>query len=82
MKKDGGFIGWLILIIIALALLKYFFGWSIFDAAATEQGKETINYIKNIVDIIWSYLEKPVMWVWDRVVELFADRLTDKIPTE
>ncbi len=84
MKKDEGFIGWLILIIIALALLKYFFNFSIFDAAASEQGKDTISYIKNIVDVIWSYIEKPVTWLWDRVVELFADRFVNKspLPTE
>ena len=82
MEKNRGFIGWLILIIIALALLKYFFDWSIFDAAASEDGKETISYIRNILDVIWSYIEKPITWLWDRVVELFTDRLSDNIPTE
>ncbi|MGB3921743.1 MAG: hypothetical protein WBL19_00460 [Minisyncoccia bacterium] len=82
MERNRGFIGWLILIIVALALLKYFFNWSIFDAAATEEGKETITYIKNIIDTVWSYLEKPVMWLWDRVVELFTERGSGFLPTE
>ena len=82
MERNRGFIGWLILIIVALALLKYFYNWSIFDAAATEDGKETIAYIKNIIDTVWSYLEKPVMWLWDRVVELFTERGSGFLPTE
>jgi len=49
---NRGFIGLLILIIIALAALKYFLDWSIFDAADSEQGRNTIEYIKNILQNI------------------------------
>jgi len=72
--EDRGFISWLILIIVALALLKYFFNWSIFDAAATEQGRGTISYIRDILNLAWSYLETPVMWIWQRVLELIPSR--------
>lgn len=68
MKKDKGFIGIIILIIIALALLKYFLNWSIFEAAATPQGKETVGYTQNIVSTIWSYLSVPFHFVWDRIL--------------
>jgi len=54
MGKNRGFIWRLILIIIGLALLKYFFDWSIFDAIESERGKEVVAYIKNIITYIWN----------------------------
>lgn len=74
MKKDKGFIGGLILIIIALALLKYFFNWSIFDAANSEQGRNTINYTKDVLSVIWSYIKVPVLFVWQMIVALLPAR--------
>ncbi|MEK9172005.1 MAG: hypothetical protein AAB782_02110 [Patescibacteria group bacterium] len=74
MKRDKGFISWLILIIIALALLKYFFDWSIFDAAASEKGRETINYIREVLNTVWSYIRVPVLFVWQKVLELLRSR--------
>jgi hypothetical protein len=68
MKKDDGFISWLILLIIALALLKYFFNWSIFDAANSEQGRGTILYIREVINLIWSYLAVPFTFLWREVV--------------
>lgn len=60
------------LAIIALALLKYFFNWSIFDAAASEEGRSTINYIRDVLNFLWSYLERPAVFIWERILELFA----------
>ena len=74
MKKDNGFISWLILIIVALALLKYFFNWSIFDAAASEQGRSTINYIRDVLNTTWSYIRTPVIFIWQRIFELLPTR--------
>jgi hypothetical protein len=68
MKKDGGFISWLILLIIALALLKYFFNWSIFDAAASEQGRNTIRYMRDVFNLVWTYLAVPFTFIWNEVV--------------
>ena len=67
MKKDNGFISWLILIIVALALLKYFFNWSIFDAAASEQGRGTINYIRDVLNTTWSYIRTPVIFILQKI---------------
>ncbi len=72
--KQKGFISWLILIIIALALLKYFFNWSIFDAADSDQGRSTISYIRDILNLTWSYLETPIAWIWQRILELVPTR--------
>ncbi len=68
MNGEKGFIGWLVLIIIALALLKYFFNWSIFDAAASEQGRGTITYIRDVLNLVWSYLSAPVTFAWKEIV--------------
>jgi len=68
--KQKGFISWIILFIIALALLKYFFNWSIFDAAETDEGKSAILYIRDILNFIWYYIEAPVKWIWQRILEL------------
>ena len=59
----------LVLIIAALALLKYFFNWSIFDAAASEQGRTTISYIRDVLNTIWSYIGRPVTFAWQEVVK-------------
>lgn len=72
-RDQKGFIGTLLLIIIALAALKYFFNWSIFDAAASEEGQGTIRYIREVLNTIWSYIGEPVRFVWVEVVKpLFA----------
>ena len=54
-----GFISTIVVIIIALALLYYFFDWSIFDFASSERGQKTIEYIK-----------APVGFLWDKLIEL------------
>ncbi|MDO8569669.1 MAG: hypothetical protein Q7R89_02770 [bacterium] len=74
MKRDKGFVGWLILVVIALALLKYFFNWSIFDAASSEQGRNTINYIKDVLSVIWSYIKTPALFIWQMIVALIPSR--------
>jgi len=74
MKRDKGFVSWLILIVIALALLKYFLNWSIFDAANSEQGRNTINYIKDVLNAIWFYLRTPALFIWQMVVSLLPSR--------
>mgnify|MGYP001602986194 CR=1 FL=1 len=71
---NRGFISWLILIIIALASLKYFFDWSIFDAAASEQGRNTISYIREVLSTTWSYIKTPVTFVWQKILELLPNR--------
>ncbi len=68
--KDGnrGFVSYLILIIIALALLKYFFEWSLLDAIESERGRNTVLYIRQVLDLAWSYLSTPINYVWREVI--------------
>ena len=67
-ESEKGIIGWLLLIIIALALLKYFFDFSIFDAASSEQGMQTIEYVKNIFSAVWNFIRTPVLYIWDEIL--------------
>lgn len=68
MKKDKGFISIIIVIILGLAALKYFFNWSIFDAAASPEGQGTIGYIRDILNTLWRYIGAPVTWLWNNVI--------------
>ena len=68
MNRQKGLIGIIVLIIIALALLKYFFNWSVFDAAASPQGNATIRYVRELFNTAWSYIEGPVLFVWHQII--------------
>ena len=72
--RNRGFIGLIIIVIIALALINYFFGWSIFEFLNSEKGKATVIYTHQIVDFIWSYVKIPVMFLWQIVVDLFKTK--------
>ena len=72
MKRNRGFVGNLILLVIALALAYYFFDWSIFDAAESEKGRDTIDYIRNVLTALYSYIKTPVLFVWNKIIELFT----------
>ncbi len=67
-ESDEGFITLIIFFIIALALIKYFFDWSIFEASSTPQGQETVGYTKNLVETVWFYLKTPFMWLWGNIL--------------
>lgn len=56
MKRQRGFIEVLLIIILALALLKYFLDWSIFDILDSEKGKATVEYIRDILTSIWNFI--------------------------
>ncbi len=68
-KKEEGFITLIIFFIIALALLKYFFNWSIFEASSTPQGQETVGYTRHLIDTIWFYMKSPVLWIIHHILE-------------
>lgn len=64
----GGFINIIILVLVALIALKFFLNWDVFDAAETEQGKSTILYIRDIFNLVWSYISAPLTFVWGKIV--------------
>ena len=63
-----GFIGIIILVVVTLALFKYFLDWSVFEAAATPQGQETISYSEKVISTIWHYLSIPVLFIWHKII--------------
>ena len=67
-EKSKGFVKLIILALIALLLLKYFLNWDIFDAANSEQGKSAMGYMRDIINLIWSYISAPVTFVWGKVL--------------
>lgn len=67
-KKNGGFVSLIIMIIIALAAAKYFFGWSIFSALSSEEGQGTVSYLRDIWNVVWGYIGNPLTLVWEKVL--------------
>ena len=66
--KKGSIIFWFLVVIATLAVLKFFFNWDIFDAAASEQGISTIRYIREVLNYIWGYIEMPAKFAWNEVL--------------
>ena len=45
-NREGGFLKWILLAIVALVIASYFFGFSLRDAIENEQTQENFAYIK------------------------------------
>jgi len=67
MNSQKGLIRFIVLIIIALALLKYFLDWSIFDLINSDKGRATVEYIKNILVVVWSYILIPTNFILNKI---------------
>jgi hypothetical protein len=65
--KQTGFIGIIVLIIIALILAKYFLNFNIFTAAASPQGTATVSYTQQVINTVWSYIATPVTFIWNQI---------------
>jgi hypothetical protein len=68
MKRERGFIGLLIVLIVGLIFAKYLFNWSIFSAAASPQGQETVSYTHQIFSTVWGYISAPIIFVWSEII--------------
>lgn len=69
MGEKGFIIRWLLLSIVVLTLAYYFFNWSIFDAVESEQGQNTVNYIRDVLNAGWSYIKIPFVFVWEKIFQ-------------
>ncbi len=63
-SHNRGFIEIILLVVIALAALKYFFDFSIFEFFGSPEGQGTLYYIKELlawmktaVLAIWAYIQ-------------------------
>ena len=72
-RKDRGFVGTLVLIIVALMALKYFFDWSIFDALNSEAGRNTVEYIKEVIFTVWNFIQDWTLLIWDKISQFLPD---------
>lgn len=72
MKRESGFIQFIIIIIIALAALKYVFDFDIIEFLNQPKIAETIDYVwSDIIVFLWiNYLGAPVIWAWNLIIEL------------
>ena len=68
MMQKGSIIFWFVVIIAGLGALKYFLNWDIFDAAASDQGQNTIEYLRSVINYIWFYIEVPVKFTWNEIL--------------
>ena len=59
-RRNRGFVSLILIVIIGLALLKYFFDFSIFDALNSEQGRATLTYLKELL----VYLKGFILDIW------------------
>ena len=60
----------MVVIVVGLALLKYYFDWSIFDAIHSEQGRNTIVYMKDVLSTAWMYIKTPIAFAWEKMLGL------------
>ena len=67
-SEQSGFVGLIVLILVALIVLKFLYNFDIFNAASSPQGKETTDYAGQIIHTVWSYIQTPVTLVWNDVV--------------
>lgn len=64
---NEGFIGLIVLIIIALIVLKYLYNFSVFEAASTPQGQSTITYTQQVFSTIWTTIGPSVTFVENQI---------------
>ncbi|NQV88278.1 MAG: hypothetical protein HQ402_01835 [Parcubacteria group bacterium] len=65
-NKKRGFLKMILVVIVALALLKFVFHFDIIDFFNSPKAQETVKYVLNVVKIVWEYIRVPFLFVWDR----------------
>lgn len=69
----GGFIGKLILILIALFFIVSFFNFDIKNFIDSPVTQKNISYVVNIGKTVWKgYLEKPAQYLWNSIFTNFV----------
>ncbi len=68
MKKDRGFIKWIIIIVIALIILGYY-GFDVRHAVESPTTQDNLNYFKDLLIKLWeNILKMPALFIWDHVI--------------
>jgi hypothetical protein len=55
-RRDGGIVKFVVLIIIALALLKYFFNISVKDIFDNQMVQDILSILKSLLRVFWDTL--------------------------
>lgn len=64
---EGGFIKWIVIVIIALIILGYY-GFDIKKAIEAPTTQSNLTYVQRIVSNVWhNYLKKPATYLWNDV---------------
>jgi hypothetical protein len=68
-KTNGGFIKWVIIIVIALIILGYY-GFDVREAIESPTTQSNLIYAKQVVSNIWhNYLRVPTLYIWSQIFE-------------
>lgn len=68
MAKNQGFIKIILIILVALALAKFIFGFDILEFLQRDEIKEVWDYIWNLIVLVWeNFIKGPIMAIWDWV---------------
>jgi len=63
----------ILLILIALALLNYFWGFNIVDYLNTPKVASAVEYVKGVVILVWQkFLYKPAGFIWNSILVGFV----------
>lgn len=72
-KHNGGFIGRLILFLIALLFIASFFSFDIKNFVESPISQKNITYVVNVGKSVWNgYLEKPAQYLWNAIFTNFV----------
>jgi len=68
MKKNQGFIKWIILIVVALIILGYF-GIDVKQVVESPTTQSNLNYLEQVASWLWhNILKVPVTWIWENLI--------------
>ncbi len=68
MKREGGFIKIILLIILALVVLG-FFGYNLRDITNSPNVHDNLVFVWDLLVKIWhNFIVTPVLWLWDKLV--------------
>jgi hypothetical protein len=63
-----GFIKAIIIVLIAIVILGYVFHISILDILNNTKVQESLGWLWNLIVAIWSYVQAPIMYIWNTFV--------------
>lgn len=72
--KSGGFITTIIVILVAIVVLKFVFGFNIIEFLRSPKVSEWTSYIKDVIVFVWThYLAGAFSALWDLISKLFEN---------